>query len=298
MQILILDTDDVFSESLSSKLQESGHSVAIARDLAEATNHSSSDSCDMVFLDSSCQPGMISRIKVYNPDILVVEMSLNPSIDSIIVALRQGAFDFLIKPFVDKEPLKEVLERARKTIEATSVQRVYLKRILKTFSELSFANEKIRERGYASETIELYYSQFFEDILAIELARSQRFNHNFTIISIRLDYLQDYMSQESDAEYRNQVEAVAGFLHKRMRRTDVLVRTGVNEFMIILVETPKEGGMVVVENLRQGIAAIVPVEICRSCQSEGNPPFAIGTAVYPFDGMECPDLMKKACHYQ
>ena len=297
MHILILDTDDAFRESLSRVLQESGHSVTIAQVLAEASNLCSPGNCDLVFLDPSSQPEMLGRIKEHNPDLPVVVMSLNPTIDSIITALRLGAFDFLIKPFVETEPLMEAIERGRRSIEASSNQRAYLKRVLKTFSELSFANETIRDLGYTNGTTELYYNQYFEDILAIELARSQRCNHNFTVISIMLTYLLEYTSPETNAEFRSQVEAIAGFLHQRMRRTDVLVRTGVNEFMIILVETPKERARSVIESLYQGIAAIVPAEINRSAKAEGNQPFVIGTAAYPLDGMECQVLMEKTRHY-
>ncbi len=298
MHILILDTDDAFRESLSRILRTAGHSVTIAHDLVEATNNCSPDNCDLVFLDVSSQPALLPSMKEKNPDIPVVILSQNPSIESIIAAMRLGTFDYLIKPLTDTEPLMEALDRARRTIEAASNQRAFLKRILKTFSELSIANEKMRERGYVDETTEYYYSHYFEDILAIELARSQRFNYNFTIMSVRLNYLQKYMSPETNAEFSSQIETISDFLHQRVRRTDVLVRTGVSEFMIILVETPKEGGMILAENLRQGIVTIIPAEVVTTCQAEGNPPITIGTATYPLDGIECQDLMNKACQCQ
>jgi len=298
MHILLLDTDDACRESLSRILRGAGHSVVIAGDLAEALGHCCPDSCDLVLMDESYQAEAFIRLKEHNPDIPIVTMSLNPSIESIIAALRRGTFDYLIKPFTDTEALKEVLERVRHAIEAVSNQRSFLKRILKTFSELSFANETIRERGYAEGITDQYYSQFFEDILSIELARSQRFNHNFSVVSIRLNYLLKYESAESNAEFSSQVEAISAFLHQRMRRTDVLVRTGANEFMIILVENTKEAGMIVVEELRQGISAIIPEEIKLVSQAEENLPVAIGMATYPFDGMECQDLINAACQCQ
>lgn len=297
MHIVILDSDDASRETLSRILHESGHSVAIARDIVEATSLCSEDSCDLLFLDPTSQPETLVRIKEHNPDIPIVVMSRNPSIETVIAALRLGTFDYLIKPFVDTDVLVEAIERVHGSIEAAGNQRAYLKRILKTFSELSFANESIRDQGYTNGTTELYYNQFFEDILAIELARSQRCNHNFTIVSVRLDNLTENISPEINSRFRSQVEAAAGFLHQRMRRTDVLVRTGVNEFMIILVETAKEGGMTVIGNLRQGMEELAPVEPGRSVHAERNLSFAIGTAVYPLDGMDCQVLIEKARHY-
>ena len=298
MHILILDSDDACRQSLSRILRGAGHSVVIAGDLAEALSHCSPDACDLVIMDESYQAEAFSRIKEHNQDIPIVTMSPNPSIESIITSLRWGTFDYLIKPFTDTEVLMEVLERVRRAIEAISNQRAFLKRILKTFSELSFANETIRERGYAEGITDQYYSQFFEDILSIELARSQRFNHNFTVVSIRLNYLLEYTSPASSAEFSSQVEAISSFLHQRMRRTDVLVRTGATEFMIILVENTKEAGMIVVEELRQGIRAIIPAEIRTARQAEGKQPVAIGMATYPLDGMESQDLINAACQCQ
>jgi diguanylate cyclase (GGDEF)-like protein len=297
MHIVILDSDDASRETLSRILHESGHSVAIARDIVEATSLCSEDSCDLLFLDPSSQPEMLIRIKEHIPDIPVVVMSRNPSIESVIAALRLGTFDYLIKPFDDEEALVEAIERLQGSIEAASSQRAYLKRILKTFSELSFANESVRDQGYTNGTTELYYNQFFEDILEIELARSHRCNHNFTIVSLRLDFLRDTTPPETNAGFHSQVEVITGFLHQRMRRTDVLIRTAANEFMIILVETPKEGGMILVENLCRGMAALVPTEIGRTGPAEGSPPIAIGTAVYPLDGTACQALMEKARIY-
>jgi len=298
MQILILDTDDLFRESLSRILREAGHSVTtISQDNLEAMSHCCPDGSDLLFLDIPSQPDILGRIKEYNPELLVVVMSLNPSIESAISALRQGAFDFLVKPFVDSEPLMQALVRARRAIEAASLKRVYLKRILKTFSELSFANEKIRERGYGDGTTELYYNQYFEDILDIELARSRRCDLEFSVLSVKLNYIQEYMAPETNAEFRSQVESIAGCLRQRLRRTDVLARTAVDEFMVILPETTKDGGSIVVDNLRREIAAIVPSKNIMGCQPEGNLPFAIGTATYPLDGMDSPDLIGRARHY-
>jgi len=291
MHILIVDNDGAFRESLSRSLREAGHTVAIARDIADAISHCSPDGCDLVFADPGSQPGILVRIREFNPDIPVVVMSQNPSIESVISALRLGTFDYLIKPFNDPVLVMDSLDRARRSIEAASSKRAYLKRILKTFSELSVANESVRVKGYTNESTEIYFNQFFDDILAIELARSLRCNHTFTIVSVRLEYQPDSMTPEKEAGFRERAEAISDILHKRMRRTDVLVRTAVDEFMIILVETAKEGGIILVENLRRCIAAIIPAGTPRDC---GDQPVCFGIAAYPLDGVDCQVLMEKA----
>lgn len=297
MHILIIDTDDGFRESLSRILGDAGHSVSVARELGDAKSHCYPGGCDLVIIDLSFQPEILGSLREYNRSVLVVVMSLNPSIESIIFALRMGAFDYLIKPFADKAPLLESVERARRQIEDAGCQRADLKRILKTVSELSFAKEKSWKPDFDDGIKDLYFSQYFEDILGIELARSRRCNHDFFMISVKLNYFNEYSLPEMNAELDRQVEIIAGFLRQRLRRTDVLARTRVDEFMIILAETPKEGGLIVVETLCQGIAAIVPEENSRADRSPEELPFAIGTASYPQDGMDCSVLMAKAHKY-
>jgi diguanylate cyclase (GGDEF)-like protein len=292
MHIVILDTDQDYQNSLSATIREVGHSVETPRDNEEALGFCSPGKSDLLILDSN--PEMLARVKDYNPELSVIVTSRNPTVETVVDALRLGACDFFTTPITEMEQFIAGIELVRHTIEAASNQRAYLNRILKTFSELSIANEGLRDHGFTNGTTELYYNQYFEDILSIELARSQLFDHGFTILSVRLNYLLDCTTPETDVEFRAQIETISDILHQRMRRTDIVIRTGVTEFMAILVETPKQNSKIVIDSLYREIAAVIPAAAQGTGDAPENSAFAIGAAAYPIDGIEYQELMEKA----
>lgn len=93
-------------------------------------------------------------------------------------------------------------------------------------------------------------SRAFYQMAAIEILRSQRYNHPFTVAFIDLDDFKQINDNFGHSVGDQVLRTVADTLSSNLRRTDIVARMGGDEFAILLPET----------NLRSGHDAIHKVQ--------------------------------------
>ncbi len=113
--ILIVDDDPGHLMSLKTVVQSWGFAVETANDGDEAVGVVTTRPFDLVLMDvrMTRMSGIeaLTKIKAYNPMIPVIIMTAYSSVNSAVEALKEGAYDYLIKP-LDFELLKLTIERA------------------------------------------------------------------------------------------------------------------------------------------------------------------------------------------
>lgn len=113
--ILVVDADGAFLEAAVEILQEMGYLVLVAQSLQEAKDRFR-EAPDVVLTDLNVGLAdggldLVRHVHELQPGIPVVLFSDRPDFKGVTRALREGAFDFIEKPF--KRPaLKETLEKA------------------------------------------------------------------------------------------------------------------------------------------------------------------------------------------
>src|SRR5260370_41122806 len=103
IRILIVDDEHTLRESCASVLRQEGYDVTVSGRSQEALEILKRRAFDIVLVALYMpQVGGLALLRAAlatNRDTLVVVMTGNPSVDSNVEALRQGAFDYLPKPF-------------------------------------------------------------------------------------------------------------------------------------------------------------------------------------------------------
>ena len=113
--ILLVDDDAQIRTSLSEALEDFGFLVDLAESAEEALSKIASSKPDIVLSDIR-MPGMdgielLKLLRERTPDVDVVLMTAFDDMPTVVSAMREGAFDFLVKP-VNLDELEEVLKRA------------------------------------------------------------------------------------------------------------------------------------------------------------------------------------------
>ncbi|MDH7511460.1 MAG: sigma-54 dependent transcriptional regulator [Clostridiales bacterium] len=113
--ILIIDDEESMRDSMSQVLRKEGYAVKGAVEGKEGLNLFSRETFHVVFLDLKL-PGIkgmevLSRIKDTSPETPVIIITGYASIESAVEAMKQGAFDYMAKPFTPEE-LRVVTKRA------------------------------------------------------------------------------------------------------------------------------------------------------------------------------------------
>ncbi len=114
--LFVVDDEQSVRYSFSSMFEDE-YRIITAGDGSSALQifESESDTVDVVFLDVR-MPGMsgievLKKIKEKRPNLPVVIMTAFSDSDTAIEAMKEGAFDYLVKPFYD-DRLREVIEKA------------------------------------------------------------------------------------------------------------------------------------------------------------------------------------------
>ncbi len=114
-RILVVDDDAVARDLLCEALGKEGFAVEAAADGAEAIQRGQQTRFDLVLTDLRMGPvdgiAVLREFKRLSPDTPVVLLTAFGSMEGAIEAIRQGAYDFLAKPF-KREEIRLVIRRA------------------------------------------------------------------------------------------------------------------------------------------------------------------------------------------
>ncbi|MGJ5820675.1 sigma-54-dependent transcriptional regulator [Paludibaculum fermentans] len=114
-RILIVDDEESLRRVTQLRLQQAGYEAATAADGDEALAFLQRHPQDLVLTDLR-MPGMsgldlLKRIRQDFPEIIVIVVTAFGTIESAVEAMKQGAFDYIIKP-VNSDALRIILARA------------------------------------------------------------------------------------------------------------------------------------------------------------------------------------------
>jgi two-component system, NtrC family, nitrogen regulation response regulator NtrX len=132
--ILIVDDEADIRELVAGILQDEGYVTRTARDSDDALASVAARRPNLVFLDIWLQGSrldglqLLDAVKTQHPDLPVVMISGHGNIETAVAAIKQGAYDFIEKPF-KADRLVLVADRA--------LENLRLKREVKAFKQMS-----------------------------------------------------------------------------------------------------------------------------------------------------------------
>jgi len=120
LSILVVDDELSVRDSLSNWFSEDGYSVDTAEDAKEALKKIEANDFHIILIDIKL-PGMDGlelnrRIKSINEDAVVIIMTAFASVDSAVQALKDGAYDYVCKPF-DPDAVTHIIRNASQSIQ-------------------------------------------------------------------------------------------------------------------------------------------------------------------------------------
>jgi DNA-binding NtrC family response regulator len=114
-KILVIDDDAVARDLLADALKKEGYEVEAFADGAEAIERGRKAPVDLVLTDirMGAMDGLtvLREFKKFSPDTPIVLLTAFGSLEGAIEAMKQGAYDYLAKPF-KKEEIKLVVQRS------------------------------------------------------------------------------------------------------------------------------------------------------------------------------------------
>jgi DNA-binding NtrC family response regulator len=110
--ILIVDDERDMAESCQFLLERAGHQTMVAFSGEEALDRLDKNRFDLVVTDLKMPRmtglALLTAVKSRDPDVEVLIITGFPGIDTAVAAIKQGAYDYLSKPFSEQALLERV----------------------------------------------------------------------------------------------------------------------------------------------------------------------------------------------
>ena len=125
-KIIVLEDDLIVRKNLEHQLRHRRYDVASASTIAAAQEYLNKDNFDLIFLDVRLPDGdgteLLKSIQLRPQKPLVVISTGFGSVESAVECMRNGAFDYLIKPY-SGEQIEVVLKKAEEFTQLLRVNR-------------------------------------------------------------------------------------------------------------------------------------------------------------------------------
>lgn len=296
IHILVVDDEESLRGVISQILTEEGYQVTEAESGEQAIEFFREDPFPLVISDirmngmSGTQ--LLEQIKDQYSDTQVIMITSHASLDTAVLAMRLGAYDYLVKPFDDIQAVLNVVNRAVDKIRLITENQVLVDTLRRHNEDLERVNLKISELAIRDGLTGLHNHRYFQEALATEVDRSRRHERTFSLVFMDVDFFKRYNDAHGHVQGDKLLCALAKKVRDRLRATDIIARYGGEEFVLILPEVSKEGARVFADVIRSYIADY-PFE-GRETQPHGKITVSMGVATFPEDGDDGPTLVSHA----
>jgi diguanylate cyclase (GGDEF) domain len=148
---------------------------------------------------------------------------------------------------------------------------------------------ELKQLAITDDLTGLYNRRFLDEYLRIQLAMAKRQQTRIAFLSIDIDHFKMLNDMHGHATGDRVLVKVGAMFRTSIRASDLAVRIGGEEFLIVIPDTDREGAVIFAERLCEQFAA---TEFCS------EPPVrltvSIGVAIYPDDGVEEGTLLRTA----
>ncbi|ODS30822.1 MAG: two-component response regulator [Candidatus Scalindua rubra] len=278
VRIMVVDDEESILKTVNVFLAKSGYKVTTFLDAQNAIEALKKDVYDTVITDLK-MPGFtgvefVKKAKQVSPNSDFIVMTGFPSVESAVACMKLGATDYIAKP-LDMEYLKIVVERTlyKRALERRAAERDYYEQIS-------------RLDGLTG----VYNRRFLHELLDFEIARCDRYKHSFSLLMIDIDDFKKINDKYGHPTGDEVLKKLASTFKSLIRKTDLVVRYGGEEFAIILSETSKEHGIIFGDRIVNGVATLKVKGIPR----DDTLTISAGLVSYPDNARTQETLIKRA----
>lgn len=213
VKVLLVDDDRKFLSQLGDFVTDCGYSIFSATHPDQAISLAKIHNPNIAIVDLKL-PDMdgielLRQLKALDQDIIVVIMTGYPTVESTVLSVREGAYDYLKKP-INLSEIESVLKRA---------------------SERHLLHKQVRDKKSSSPSIldeqsGVYSFNYLKETLKHEFSRAQRYPYTFSLLIAKIERT----NQDNQKELLKKIGAL---FSSAVRSSDMVFRYSDDEFAVL-----------------------------------------------------------------
>jgi two-component system, cell cycle response regulator len=242
-KVLIVDDAPDTVEIIKKLLVFEGYEVLTTSTGEEGVKKVEQEKPEIVLLDISL-PGIdgneaLRRIRKVDSIISVIMLTAFATVDNAISALKEGASDFIKKPF-ENEHLVHLVNQCLEKYQ--------------TLKEKGRLEEEVQRLSITDDLTGLYNYRHFYKTLELEIARLKRQRTALSLLMFDMDNFKRYNDLYGHLEGDKVLKKVGEVVNRLIRsHVDSGYRYGGDEFAVLLVGATLDQAMPIAERLRISI---------------------------------------------
>ena len=258
-RVLVADDDIGIRTVIAEVLGDDGFDVTTAENGDEAWQKFEKESYEIVLTDIRMPLldglQLLQRIRTKTPMTCVLILTSFASVASSVQALKDGAFDYLIKPFESLEVVSRAVQRAVEHIESAREREAALDSLIRKNMELGQLNKVFHDLASRDGLTGLYNHRFVQNTLRLEFERAQTSGYLLSVIVLDVDHFKDYNDTHGHLMGDYVLKSLADLLQQNVRDNDIVARWGGEEFVIVCPKCTPESAHALAARLCKTIAA-------------------------------------------
>jgi len=239
-KILIVDDVPDTVDIIQKLFRSEGHDVFTASTGEEGVRKAAQIKPDVILLDINL-PGIdgnvaLRKIKKENPDQSVVMLTAYATVDNAIQALKEGASDFIKKPF-EMDHLVHIVNRCYEKCQI--------------LMQKAMLEEEVMRLSITDDLTGLYNHRHFYKKLEEEATRANRQKMALSLMMFDVDNFKKYNDTRGHIEGDRVLEKIGKIVAQCIRqKVDSGYRYGGDEFAVLLIGVKADRASEIAERIR------------------------------------------------
>ncbi|MDI7259948.1 MAG: diguanylate cyclase [Thermodesulfobacteriota bacterium] len=242
-KVLIVDDVSDTLEIIRKLLRYEGYEVFTASTGEEGLEKAEKEKPEVVLMDINL-PGIdgneaLRRLKKIDPIQCVIMLTAYATVDSAIQALKEGASDFIKKPFENEHLIHIVNQTLEKCL---------------TLKEKEKLEEEVRRLSITDDLTGLFNHRYFFKTLESELVRKNRQKTSLSLLMFDVDNFKRYNDRYGHLEGDRVLKRIGEIVKQSIRsNVDSGYRYGGDEFAALLIGATRDQALSIAERIRSTI---------------------------------------------
>ncbi|MBM4308062.1 MAG: diguanylate cyclase [Deltaproteobacteria bacterium] len=242
-KVLIVDDVPDTREIIQKLLRYEGYEVITASTGEEGLSKAEEEKPDIILMDINL-PGIdgteaLRRVRAINSIQCVIMLTAYATVENAIKALKEGASDFVKKPFENEHLVHVVNQTLEKHL---------------TLKEKERLEEEVRRLSITDDLTGLYNHRHFFKTLASEMIRRERQKTSLSLLMFDLDNFKKYNDLFGHLEGDRVLKKIGEVIRNSIRNNvDSGYRYGGDEFAALLIGATRNQALHIAERIRSTI---------------------------------------------